>query len=251
MAKITLPSPSHIQSLLQKSKAGTPVGAEELRWLAPLIDHTLLKPDATEEQVRQLCAEALHFGFATVCVYPKFLPLCGELLAGSAVLPIAVIGFPTGKESTEQKVSEAKDAVAKGAKEIDMVLNTDLLKARFLRPVYGDIRKVVQAAGQVPVKVILETCLLSNEEKILACALAKASGAAFVKTSTGFAANGATVADIALMRAAVGSDMGVKASGGIRSTENALEMILAGADRLGASASVAIVGGKSETGAGY
>lgn len=251
MAKVTLPPASQIQSLLRKTKAGTPLGAEELQWLAPLIDHTLLKPEATEAQVRQLCAEALQFGFATVCVYPKFLPLCGELLTSSATLSIAVVGFPTGLESTEEKVSQTKDAVAKGAKEIDMVIHTDLLKARFLRPVYGDIRKVVQAAGQVPVKVILETCLLSDEEKILACALAKAAGAAFVKTSTGFAASGATVADIALMRAAVGSDMGVKASGGIRSTENALEMILAGADRLGASASVAIVGGKNETVAGY
>jgi deoxyribose-phosphate aldolase len=213
--------------------------------LAPYIDHTLLNLEATDAQIEKLCAEAREFHFATVCVYPRHIPLSKKLLENSGVKPIAVVGFPTGRETTEQKVSETNDAIQKGALEIDMVMNVDFLKARKLRSVYRDIRAVVLAAKPIPVKVILETCLLDHEEKISACALAKAAGAAFVKTSTGFSKSGATVDDIALMRRTVGPKMGVKASGGVRTREAALAMIAAGATRIGTSSGVSIVSGGS------
>lgn len=242
-----IPGTKELQELLALAKAGKPIPSKRLKWLAPLIDHTQLKPEAGEEEIRKLCAEAKEFGFATVCVYPKFLPLCRKLLAGTPVLAIAVIGFPTGLESRGQKALEAQDAVKKGAQEIDMVIHTAKLKQRKLRAVFLDIRQVVRAAGDLPVKVILETCLLTDQEKILACALSAAAGAAFVKTSTGFSTGGATAADIALMRSCVGPKLGVKASGGVRDLATCLEMVLAGANRIGASAGVSIIAGKASS----
>ncbi len=214
-----------------------------MKSLAPFIDHTLLNLNATEEQFRKLCEEAREFHFATVCVYPKYIPLCKKLLEGSGVKPIAVVGFPTGMEATEEKVKQTRDAVADGALEIDMVINLEKLKARKLRSVFRDIREVVLAARPHPVKVILETCLLDHDEKVIACSLSAAAGAAFVKTSTGFSKGGATVEDITLMRRTVGPKMGVKASGGVRTREAALAMIEAGATRIGTSSGVAIVSG--------
>jgi deoxyribose-phosphate aldolase len=237
-----IPSERKLRELLALAQRGKPVDPAEISWLPALIDHTQLKPEAGEAEIRQLCAEAREFGFATVCVYPRFIPLCRKLLAGSGVKAIAVIGFPTGLESRREKVMQAQDTIAKGAQEIDMVINTAKLRQRKLRAVYLDMRQVIQAAGDVPVKVILETCLLSEPEKILACGLA-AAGAAFVKTSTGFGTGGATAADVSLMRSCVGPKIGVKASGGIRDLAACLEMVLAGADRIGASAGAAILGG--------
>lgn len=217
--------------------------------LASLIDHTLLKPEATREDITRVCAEAREHGFATVCVNSSWIPLVSEHLRGSRSLPIAVVGFPLGAASTAAKAFEAREAVREGAREIDTVAHIGALKARDYAYVLKDIRAVVEAASPYPVKVILETSSLTHEEKIAACALAKAAGAAFVKTSTGFAAGGATVEDIALMREVVGHGLGVKASGGIRTYEDARKMIHAGANRLGASASVAIVT-RSRPGAG-
>jgi deoxyribose-phosphate aldolase len=220
--------------------------------LAPLIDHTLLKPDATEAQVRKLCEEARQFSFASVCVNPAWVPLCARLLEGSPVKVCTVIGFPLGATTPTTKAVEARDAIANGAHEIDMVINVGALKSGNDDLVRRDIEAVVQAAkGQALVKVILETALLSREEKIKACLLAKQAGADFVKTSTGFGPGGATVEDIALMRETVGPTMGVKASGGIRDRATAEAMVAAGATRIGASASVAIAKGTGGAGAGY
>lgn len=217
--------------------------------LASFIDHTLLKPDATREQLVKLCDEAKTYHFATVCVNSANIPLVARLLSGSSVKPIAVVGFPLGAASSQAKAFEAKEAIRNGAKEIDMVINIGALKSRDLKSVHDDIKAVVDASAPHKVKVIIETSQLSQDEKIIACALAKTAGAAFVKTSTGFAGGGATVEDIALMRRIVGNDMEVKASGGIRTQEDARKMIEAGADRVGASASVAIVTGqKNEKG---
>jgi deoxyribose-phosphate aldolase len=212
--------------------------------IAPFIDHTLLKPDATREEVLKLCEEARKFGFATVCVNSVNVGTAARALAGSPVLPIAVVGFPLGAGLPTAKAFETREAVRCGAREIDMVINIGALKSKDYALVLKDIEKVVEAAGTNPVKVILETSQLTAEEKGIACALSKAAGAAFVKTSTGFSGGGATVDDVALMRRIVGDDMGVKASGGVRSTEDALKMMAAGANRLGASASVAIVTGQ-------
>lgn len=217
--------------------------------LAPVIDHTLLKADATAGDVQRLCEEARRHGFATVCVNSSHIALAARALEESDVLPIAVVGFPLGAALTSAKAFEAREAVRQGAREVDMVLNVGALKAKDYQLVHQDIRAVVDAALPHPVKVILETSLLSEEEKVIACALSKAAGAAFVKTSTGFSAAGATVEDIALMRRVVGEDMGVKASGGVRTAEDALKLVAAGADRLGASASVAIVTGGKGTSA--
>ena len=220
--------------------------------LARFIDHTLLKPEATEREIRSLCEEARKHSFATVCVNSRYIPLAAELLAGSKTLPIAVVGFPLGACATEAKVFETRWAVEKGAREIDMVIALGSLLEGKDAEVEADIRAVVQAAGPtVPVKVILETCLLNDEQKARACRLSVAAGAAFVKTSTGFSKGGATIEDIRLMRAAVGPKVGVKASGGIRTRENAVAMIEAGANRIGASASAAIVSGAGSVGAGY
>jgi len=212
--------------------------------LAKLIDHTLLKPDTTEAQIRALCAEARQHGFMSVCVNPHWVPLCAELLAGSDVRVCTVIGFPLGANRSEIKAVEAEDAVARGAAEVDMVLNIGALKSGQEDVVRNDIRAVVDAvSGEALVKVILETGLLTDDEKVRACQLAKEAGADFVKTSTGFGHGGATVADIALMRRTVGPDMGVKASGGVRDYAGAMAMVEAGATRIGASAGVAILAG--------
>lgn len=215
--------------------------------IARTIDHTLLKPEATEADVRKVCEEARKYRFATVCLNSGWIPLAARLLAGSGVKPIAVVGFPLGAATTNAKAFETREAVRAGAAEIDMVINIGALKSKDYEYVLRDIRAVVEAAGQAPVKVILETGALTDEEKIEACVLSKAAGAAFVKTSTGFGPGGATVKDIELMRRVVGQEMGVKASGGIRSREDWEKMVAAGADRIGASASVAIVQGKVGT----
>lgn len=215
--------------------------------LARMIDHTLLKPDATQDQIKKLCEEARQYNFATVCVNSSNVGLAAQLLQGSSVKAIAVVGFPLGAATASAKAFETLEAIREGAQEIDTVINIGALKSKDYREVYLDIRSVVEAAGSIPVKVILETSQLSDEEKIIACSLSKAAGAAFVKTSTGFTGGGATVADIKLMRRIVGPEMGVKASGGVRSREDALAMIEAGANRLGTSSSISIVTGqKSE-----
>jgi deoxyribose-phosphate aldolase len=213
--------------------------------LAGMIDHTLLKPDATQDQVAQLCFEARKHGFASVCVNPTWVELCAQLLMGAPVKVCTVIGFPLGATAPEVKAFEAENAIGHGASEIDMVINIGALKARDLELVARDIRGVVVASHgrEAIVKVILETALLTDEEKTIACLLAKDAGADFVKTSTGFAGGGATVRDIELMRAAVGPEMGIKASGGVRTYEEAESMIKAGATRIGASAGVKIIQG--------
>lgn len=215
--------------------------------LARIIDHTYLKPDGDRTQIEKLCAEARKYKFASVCVNTTMVHLASELLKDSGVRVCAVIGFPLGAGTTASKVFEAQEAVRCGASEVDMVINVGALKSRDYALVEYDIRKVVEgvAAEGTLVKVIIETCLLTDEEKVIACALSKAAGAHFVKTSTGFSKGGATVEDVALMRRVVGPEMGVKASGGIRDTETAIAMVKAGASRLGVSASVAIVEGQT------
>jgi len=217
-----------------------PVGEE----LASMIDHTLLKPDAAKEDLQTLCDEARAYGFASVCVNSSNVRYCRSRLEGSGVMTVAVVGFPLGAMSIHAKAYETKQAVRDGATEIDMVINIGALKSRDYATVLEDIRAVVDAARPWPVKVILETAALSREEKIIVCALSKAAKAAFVKTSTGFGGGGATLDDVALMRGVVGDELGVKASGGVRDESTAHKMIEAGATRIGASASVAIVTGK-------
>ena len=209
---------------------------------AKMIDHTLLKPEATKEQVKNLCEEAVQYGFHSVCVNSSFVYYCAELLKDSDVKVCTVIGFPLGAMSTAGKAAEARAAVADGAGELDMVIHVGMIKSGDWDYVKQDIASVVEAAGdKASVKVILETCLLTDEEKRKACMICKEAGASFVKTSTGFSNGGATVKDVALMREAVGSDMGVKASGGIRSFQDARAMVEAGADRIGASSGIAII----------
>lgn len=212
---------------------------------AHLIDHTLLKPDATPDQVAQLCFEAKKYGFASVCINPSWVPLSAKLLEGSPVKVCTVIGFPLGATAPEVKAFEALNAIQQGAQEIDMVINIGALKARDLDLVARDIRGVVKASHEkgAIVKVIIETSLLNDEEKTIACLISKEADADFVKTSTGFASGGATVHDIALMRKVVGPEMGVKASGGVRTFEDADNMVKAGATRIGASAGVKIIQG--------
>ena len=210
--------------------------------LASMIDHTLLKPEATPGQIERLCREAIENGFATVCVNGAWVAAAAAHLSGSPVRVDAVAGFPLGAGTTRSKAFEAGDAVAGGASEIDMVVNVGALKAGLDDVVGRDIGAVVAAVGAAGiVKVILETCLLDDAEKVRACELARDAGAAFVKTSTGFGPGGATVEDVALMRRTVGDALGVKASGGIRTLDVALAMIRAGADRLGTSSGVQIV----------
>ncbi len=218
--------------------------------LARFIDHTLLKPDAKRADIERLCAEAREHGFAGACVNTTRIELTASLLKGSQTLPVAVVGFPLGACTTSAKAFETKDAVRLGAREIDMVINVGALKSGNAAFVEDDISAVVQAAGTTPVKVIIETALLSREEKILACELSKKAGAAFVKTSTGFSGGGATVEDVKLMRQTVGPTMGVKASGGIKSATDAQAMIAAGATRLGTSSGIAIIQGATAQG-GY
>ena len=213
--------------------------------LARYIDHTLLRPDATQADLHKVCDEAWRYGFASVCVNAGNVRFCVEQLAGSNVMIVSVVGFPLGAQTATAKSCEAREAVSNGAYEIDMVLNLGALKGRDYTTVFTDIRMVVDAAAPRPIKVILETGALNRDQKVIACALAKLAGAAFVKTSTGFGPGGATVEDVALMREIVGTEMGVKASGGIRTEADARKMIAAGATRIGASASVAIVGGSA------
>jgi deoxyribose-phosphate aldolase len=214
---------------------------------AKLIDHTLLKPEATPEQVAQLCYEAKKYGFASVCINPSWVPLAAQLLQGSPVKVCTVIGFPLGATAPEVKAFEAENAIKQGATEIDMVINIGALKARDLEMVARDISGVVKTSHNLGaiVKVIIETTLLTDEEKTLACLLSKEADADFVKTSTGFAGGGATVHDVALMRRVVGPEMGVKASGGVKTFEDADNMVKAGATRIGASAGVKIIQGPS------
>ncbi len=212
-----------------------------LQSVAALIDHTLLRPDATGEAVRRLCAEAQEHRFAAVCVNAYWVGLAAEELAGSGIAVAAVAGFPLGANETVIKAAEAERAVRAGAREIDMVLNVGELIAGNARAVQEDMQAVVGCGARV--KVILETALLNDSQKMMACELAKAAGAAFVKTSTGFGPGGATVADVALMRAVVGTEMGVKASGGIRTWEACRAMMAAGANRIGTSSGVAILQG--------
>lgn len=209
-----------------------------------MIDHTLLKQDATSEEIKKLCKEALEYNFASVCVNPANVELAAKILNGSLVKVCTVIGFPLGANTTKIKVLEAKDAVENGATEVDMVINIGRLKDKDYDYVKKDIEAVVnEVKGKALIKVIIETCLLTDEEKVIACKLASEAKADFVKTSTGFSTGGATAADIKLMRETVGPDMGVKASGGVRSREDALAMIENGATRIGASASIAICEG--------
>jgi len=216
--------------------------------LAAMIDHTLLKQDATQDDVIKLCKEARECIFASVCINPGFVKLSSECLKGSPVKVCTVIGFPLGATTSVTKAIETRDAIANGADEIDMVINVGALKAGNYDLVLQDIEAVVQAASGKIVKVIIEAALLTDEEKVMACKLSQQAGADFVKTSTGFGPGGATAHDVELMRKTVGKYMGVKASGGIRDFETAQKMIMAGATRIGASASVAIVkGGKSES----
>jgi len=211
--------------------------------IARLIDHTLLRPDATHAEIVKLCQEARKYRFASVCVNPYWVPLAAAELAGSPVKVCTVIGFPLGATSTESKIAETEAALRVGATEIDMVMNVGALKSGDQETVKQDMRAVAESAHRAGaiLKVILETALLDDSQKATACTLARLAGADFVKTSTGFAASGATAHDVALMRLVVGPDMGVKASGGIRTLDDLKKMVAAGATRIGASASVKIV----------
>ena len=207
------------------------------------IDHTLLKADASQEQIETLIEEAKKYDFASVCVNPTWVNFAAQALKATYVKVCTVIGFPLGANTPELKAFETSDAIQNGANEIDMVINIGALKSRNFDLVERDIRAVVEAAKGTLVKVIIETCLLTDDEKVKACQIAQKAGADFVKTSTGFSTGGATVVDVALMRKTVGPDMGVKASGGARSYEDALAFIKAGATRIGASSGVAIMEG--------
>ncbi|HEM4070038.1 TPA: deoxyribose-phosphate aldolase [Streptococcus suis] len=207
------------------------------------IDHTILKPETTQEQVEKILAEAKEYNFASVCVNPTWVALAAESLKDSDVKVCTVIGFPLGANTPAVKAFETKDAISNGADEIDMVINIGALKTGNYDLVLEDIKAVVAASGDKLVKVIIEACLLTDDEKVKACQLSQEAGADYVKTSTGFSTGGATVADVALMRKTVGPDMGVKASGGARSYEDAIAFIEAGASRIGASSGVAIMNG--------
>ncbi len=212
--------------------------------MASMIDHTVLKPAASREEIETLCEEARRFRFASVCVNPCYVPLCAQMLRMTSVKVCTVVGFPLGANRSEVKAFETERAISDGAQEIDMVINVGALKSKDHELVESDIRAVVEKCRSIVVsKVIIEAALLTDEEKVTACTLAKVAGADFVKTSTGFGPGGATAHDVALMRGVVGEDMGVKAAGGIRDVETAEEMVAAGASRIGASASVKIVGG--------
>ncbi|MED4269807.1 deoxyribose-phosphate aldolase [Geobacillus stearothermophilus] len=214
--------------------------------IANMIDHTLLKPEATEEQIVQLCAEAKQYGFASVCVNPSWVKTAARELSGTDVRVCTVIGFPLGATTPETKAFETKNAIENGAREVDMVINIGALKSGADDWVESDIRAVVEAAaGKALVKVIIETALLTDDEKVRACQLAVKAGADYVKTSTGFSGGGATVEDVALMRKTVGDNVGVKASGGVRDRKTAEAMIEAGATRIGTSSGVAIVSGQT------
>ncbi len=242
---------------IEGTKAILDAGAERIgsslgsipsdRNIGKFIDHTQLKADTTEEDVKKLCYEADENGFASVCINPCWVPLCAELLKNSESKVCTVIGFPLGATSTESKVHEVQIAKEQGAVEFDMVINIGLLKSKKYRDVFDDMKAVVDTVAPDTVKVIIETALLTDEEKIEACVLAKEAGAHFVKTSTGFSKAGATVHDVELMKRVVGEDVEVKASGGVKDFETAIEMLKAGATRIGASAGIAIVHGDKGT----
>lgn len=220
--------------------------------IASIIDHTILKPDTTKEMVKKVCDEAKNYKFASVCVNPYYVKFVKEQLEGTGIKVTSVIGFPLGCTPKEVKAFEAERAIADGADELDMVINIGALKDKEYEIVKEDIKAVVDAAkGKAIVKVIIETCLLTEEEKIVACKLAKEAGAHFVKTSTGFSSGGAIIEDVKLMRETVGKDMGVKASGGVRDIKKAKAMVEAGATRIGASSSVVIVKGIKDKDSGY
>ncbi|MGQ7337750.1 deoxyribose-phosphate aldolase [Streptococcus suis] len=216
--------------------------------LNKFIDHTVLKPETTKEQVAKVLEEAKEYDFASVCINPTWVSFAAEGLKATDVKVCTVIGFPLGANTPAVKAFETKDAIENGADEIDMVINIGALKDKNYDLVLEDIKAVVEASGDKLVKVIIETCLLTDEEKVKACELSKEAGADFVKTSTGFSTGGATVADVALMRKTVGPEMGVKASGGARSYEDAIAFIDAGATRIGASSGVAIMKGEKADG---
>ncbi len=221
--------------------------------LARMIDHTMLKPEATPQEITTLCEEALKYSFASVCINPSNVLLCSKLLARSEVKVCTVIGFPLGATTTAVKRAEAEEALNNGAQEIDMVINIGKLKSGDYEYVFSDINQVALAVKKknAVLKVIIESALLTDEEKVKACLISKQAKADFVKTSTGFSKGGATVGDIALMRYVVGSSVGVKASGGVRTLQDAEDMIKSGADRIGASASVKIVTGDKSKSDGY
>ncbi|EFR44690.1 deoxyribose-phosphate aldolase [Streptococcus pseudoporcinus] len=214
------------------------------------IDHTLLKADSVKEQLNQLLSEAKEYDFASVCVNPSWVSYCAQALRDSDVKVCTVVGFPLGATTSETKAFETKNAIENGADEIDMVINIGRMKEGDYDYVENDIRAVVEASGDKLVKVIIETCLLTDEEKVKACTLAVNAGADFVKTSTGFSTGGATVSDVKLMRQTVGPNVGVKAAGGARSLDDALAFIEAGATRIGTSAGVKIINGETSNG-GY
>ncbi len=226
-----------------KRKNAEDLSREEL---AGYIDHTMLKPEATPDEIKKLCEEAKDYKFASVCVNPSYVALCGGLLESSGVKVCTVIGFPLGASAAETKIFETKKAIENGAEEIDMVINIGRLKAKDYNYVYEEIKAVVAEAKakSAVCKVIIETCLLTEEKKIVACLIARDAGADFVKTSTGFGKAGATAADVALMKYTVGPGVKVKAAGGIRSRKDALDMIANGADRIGASAGIKIINGE-------
>ncbi|HSB90415.1 MAG TPA: deoxyribose-phosphate aldolase [Anaerolineales bacterium] len=237
---------AHVQPVLHAGAdriASTLGAAPTDGQLSGLIDHTLLKPDASQDEIARLCYEARKYHFASVCVNPAYVKLCSQLLKDSGVAVGTVVGFPLGATPTDVKVFEAQQAVREGASEVDMVINVGGLKSRDFALVENDIASVVRVchAGSALVKVIIEAALLTDEEKVMACQLAKVAGADFVKTSTGFGPGGATPEDVALMRRVVGPSIGVKAAGGIRTLADAQKMIAAGATRIGASASVKIM----------
>jgi deoxyribose-phosphate aldolase len=209
--------------------------------LASMIDHSLLRPNATLEELKRVCREAVEYRFKDICINPIFVAHAVKMLKGSEVLVCSVVGFPFGTHSPSAKTFETEEVIRLGAREVDMVIRVGALKDERNQDVVTDIRTVVDAARGCPVKVILETCYLTEEEKVRACRLVMEAGAAFVKTSTGFASGGATIEDVRLMRNTVGKDFGVKAAGGIKTLEDALKMIEAGANRLGMSSSVAIM----------
>lgn len=250
------------QSLLNGKSPATPKvtppppGAEAVAAMSDaemgkFVDHTVLKPETTWKAVEKLCHEAIDHGFASVCVNADYVARCASLIGSAPVGVATVIGFPLGATTTDTKAFEARQSIKLGATELDMVVNIGRLKDKDYAFVLEDIRAVVEAGGGAPVKVILETGGLSLEEKIAGCLLSKAAGAAFVKTSTGFLFGGATVEDVALMRRVVGPELGVKASGGIRDAASARAMLAAGANRLGTSAALTIIGHTASAGAGY
>jgi len=235
-----------IENGADRIAAGIGIGSQlSNKSIARMIDHTLLKADTTPDEIKKLCNEALEYEFASVCINPCYVSLCSSMLKNSKVKVCSVIGFPLGATSTEAKRAEAEQAIADGAKEIDMVINVGMVKQGENDYVFNDINQVVLVAKKKRAicKVIIETALLTDEEKIKACLISKSAKADFVKTSTGFSTSGATVGDVALMKYVVGSSVGVKAAGGIRTKEDVEAMIKSGADRIGASASVKIVSG--------